>query len=57
MVKTINQHILSCNLNYGSEIAVKLMASKVVATTRGSLYLHSFHGKKKKKEKKSSVIV
>lgn len=34
MVKKINQHILSYNLNYRSEIAVKLMASKVVATRR-----------------------
>lgn len=52
MVKKINQHILSHNLNYRSEIAVKLMASKVVAIRRGSLFWHGFHGKKKKKEKR-----
>jgi len=53
MVKRINQHILSYNLNYRSEIAMKLMASKVVTTRKGSL-LHGFHGKKKEK---SSVIL
>lgn len=46
VIEKINQHIISCNLNYRSEFAVKLTASKVVAIRKGSLFLHGFHGKK-----------
>lgn len=52
VIEKINQHIISCNLNYRSEFAVKLTASKVVAIRKGSLFLHGFHGKKKRKEKR-----
>lgn len=48
MVRKINQHILSYNLNYRGGIAVDLMASKIIAT-RDSLFLYGFHVKKKKK--------
>lgn len=56
VVKKINQYHFSDNLNYESEIAVKLMVSKVAATRRGPLFLHVFHGKKKRKEKFSLSI-
>lgn len=52
MIEKINQHIISYNLNYRSEFAVKLTASKVVAIRKGSPFLHGFHGKKKRKEKR-----
>lgn len=51
MVRKINQHIPSHNLNYRSEIAVDLIASKVIAT-RDSLFWYGFHVKKKKKTKR-----
>lgn len=56
MIEKIKQYLFSYNLNYKSEIAVKLMASKVVARRRGLLFLHDFHGKKERKVKFSLSI-
>lgn len=36
---------------------MKLMASKVVATRRGPLFFHGFHGKNKRKERKFSLSI
>lgn len=50
MVKQINQHILSCNLNYRNEIAVNFIASKVVVTRRFPLLgWYSWEKERKKK--------
>lgn len=49
MVKQINQHILSCNLNYRNEIAVNFMASKVVVTRFPLLGWYSWEKERKKK--------
>lgn len=56
MVKQINQHILSYNLNYRNEIAVKFMASIAVVTRFPLLVWYSWE-KERKKKKKNSVLL
>lgn len=55
MVKQINQHVLSCNLNYRNEIAVNFMASKVVVTRRFPLL--GWYSWEKERKKKTSILL